>query len=203
MFFSCKTGAFAPELQVSVGPKPHLWFLNAKPRLLDQKTSLYGSQTWPVVFCKQYSVISIRNASLYRFQTSSVIFACKTAWLSSELLVSIVPRPHLWILIAKQRLLDQHTSLYGYQTSPVVLCMQNSLISIRITSLYGFQPSSVVLCIQNSDLRTKIARLCGPQTSHVNFCMQNSMPSIRIISLYGSQPSSVLFACKTAPFGPV
>ena len=35
------------------------------------------------------------------------------------------------------------TSLYRYQTSPVVLCMQNRVISTRITSLSGFQPSSV------------------------------------------------------------
>ena len=58
------------------------------------------------------------------------------------------------------------TSLYGSLTSPVVLCMQNSVISIRITGgpspqlwlldakqrLYGFQPSHVVLCIQNQRL---------------------------------------------------
>ena len=31
------------------------------------------------------------------------------------------------------------TSLYGSQTSSVVLCMQNSVISTRIKSLYGFQ----------------------------------------------------------------
>ena len=35
------------------------------------------------------------------------------------------------------------TSLYGSQTSSVVLCMQNSVIRIRITSLYGSQPSSI------------------------------------------------------------
>ena len=31
--------------------------------------------------------------------------ACTTAFLASQLLVSIGPRPHLWILFAKQRLL--------------------------------------------------------------------------------------------------
>ena len=113
--------------------------------------------------------------------------ACKSATLAHELLVSIVPSPDLWFLHAKQRLLDQHPSLYGYQTSPVVLCIQNSVISPRNTSFYRFQPSSVVLCIQNGDLRTKIACLYGSQTSPVIFCMQNSVPSIRITSLYGSQ----------------
>ena len=91
--------------------------------------------------------------------------------------VSMGSSSHLWFLHAKQRLLDMHTSLYGYPISPVVLCKQNSVISTRITSFYGFLPSSVVLCIQNSALRTKIA------------------------CLYGSQPSCVVFGCKTATFG--
>ena len=103
--------------------------------------------------------------------------ACKTATLAHELLVSIGPSTHLWFLHAKQQLLDQHASLYGYQTSPVVLCIHNSVINTRITTFYWFQLSSVVLCIQNSVLRTKIA------------------------CLYGSQPSCVVFGCKTATFG--
>ena len=80
--------------------------------------------------------------------------------------------------------------------------MHNSAFWNRITSLYGFQPSSVVLCVENSDFRTKIACLYGSKTSLVILCMQNSVPSIRITSLYGSQPSSVVFGCKTATLGP-
>ena len=104
--------------------------------------------------------------------------ACKTAWLAPEILVSMGPSPHLRFLHAKQRHLDQLRSLYGTQTTPVVLCIQNSVISTRNTSLYGSQTSPVI------------------------FCMENSMPSIRIISLNGSQPSSAVFACETATFGP-
>ena len=66
--------------------------------------------------------------------------------------------------------------------------MQNSVISTRITSLYGFQPSYVVLCIESSDFRTKIACLYGSQTSPVILCMQNRVPNIRITSPYGSSP---------------
>ena len=62
--------------------------------------------------------------------------AFTTAWLAPELLGSMGPSPHLWFLHAKQRLLDQSTSLLGYQTSPVVLCMQNSVICTRIKRLY-------------------------------------------------------------------
>ena len=34
--FAFKTSTLAQELQVSMGPSPHLWFLHAKQRLLDQ-----------------------------------------------------------------------------------------------------------------------------------------------------------------------
>ena len=93
---------------------------------------LYGSQNSPVIFCMQNSVPSFRIASLYRSQPSSVVFAwktatygpekqvsmgprhdlsfcgCKTAWLASEILVSIGRSTHVWFLDAKQRLLDQN-----------------------------------------------------------------------------------------------
>ena len=120
-------------------------------------TFLHGSQTSPVVLCMLNNVISIRITSLYGSHTSFVIFAskthlslcaCNSAWLAPELLVSMGPSTPLWILNAKQRLLVQHTSLYGCQTSPVVLCKQNGVIRTWITSLYGTQPSSVVFaCI--------------------------------------------------------
>ena len=130
------------------------WMQNSD--LWTRKTSLYGSQTWPVALWMQISVISIRLTSLYvsqpssvfflmeysafwtrisslygsqtsslvlsthncehntRFtilygsQPSSVDFACKTAWLASELLVSMGPSPHVWFLEAKQRLFDRN-----------------------------------------------------------------------------------------------
>ena len=36
MVFCIQTATLAPELQVSMGPNPHLWFLQAKQSLLDQ-----------------------------------------------------------------------------------------------------------------------------------------------------------------------
>ena len=75
-------------------------------------TSLYGSQTWPVVLGMYISVFSSRNTSLYWPKTSSVVFACKTAWLAPELIVSVGPSPHVLFLNAKQRLFDRnYTSL--------------------------------------------------------------------------------------------
>ena len=69
------------------------------------------------------------------------------------------------------------TSLYGSQTSPVVLWMQNSVLRSRKTLVYWSLPSSVVLCIQISTF------------------------SIRITGLHESQPSFVAFACKTTTLG--
>ena len=68
-------------------------------------TSLYVSQTSPVVLCMYNSVLSI---SLCWSQTSSRVFACKTAWIASESLVSMGPSTHVWFLDAKQRLLDRN-----------------------------------------------------------------------------------------------
>ena len=44
------------------------------------------------------------------------------------------------------------TSLYGSQTSSVVLSTHNSVLSTRIKRQYGFQPSPVVLCMQTATL---------------------------------------------------
>ena len=131
-FCAFKTAPLGQKLPVSMGPSLHVWFLDAKQRLLDWKykalwvqdttcgiskqnshfwiriTSLYVSQTWPVILCMYHSVLNIRNTSLYGSQPSSVVFAFKTAWLASELLVSMGPRPHHWFLDAKQRLLDRN-----------------------------------------------------------------------------------------------
>ena len=64
----------------------------------------------------QYSEIYTRITCLYG---SHLGFSFKTATFGAELQV------------------------YGSQTPPVVLCMQNSVINIRIASLYGSQPSCV------------------------------------------------------------
>ena len=128
VFFSFKTATLAPEVLVSMGPSPHLRFLQAKKRLLDQN---YKSQLFPDFACwfvnaKQHVLIqndacllfpsficsfvlskqgfSIRKTGLFGTQPSFVIFACITASLAPELQVSMVPSPHLWVLHAKQRL---------------------------------------------------------------------------------------------------
>ena len=39
-----------------------------------------------------------------------------------------------------------------FQTTPVIVCLQNGVPSIRITSLYWFQPSSVVFGCKTATL---------------------------------------------------
>ena len=153
--FCMQNSDFRTGIQVSMGTRPHLSFCAYKT-------------TWLAL----ESIVSM-GSSPHRW-----FCAFKTAPLGPKLHVSMDPSPYLWFLHTKQRLLEQHTSLYGYQTSPVVLCIQNSMLSTKIKRLYGFQPSRVVLCMQISDFSTWIT------------------------TPYLSQPSSVVFACKTATFGP-
>ena len=146
-------------------PSPHLWFLHAKQRILDQNfkslwvpalicgfcmpnsefwpriTSLYGSQTSPALLCNQNGVICTRISSLYWFHPSSVV---------------------LWLQNSGFR--TRLTSLYGSQTSSVVLSTHNSVISTRINRLYWFQLSPVVLFMQISVISTKITSLFGSQS---------------------------------------
>ena len=105
-------------------------------------TSLYESQTLPVVLCSLNCVICTRMTSLYGFQPSSVFFSMQNS-----------------------DFVTRHTSLYGSQISSVVLSPHNRVLSTRIKRLDGFQPSPVVLCMQNSNFSTWITSLYGTQPS--------------------------------------
>ena len=126
-FCACNTAWLAPELLVSLGPNPYLWFLHPKQRLLEQN---YKYLCVPALICGFWihnSAFWTRISSLYGSKTSSVVLsthncvlntdymcssprlwfcACKTATLALELLVSMGPSLHLCFLLAKQRLLD-------------------------------------------------------------------------------------------------
>ena len=155
MVFACKTANFGAELPLSMGSWPHMsfspcntaylaleWLVSKGPSgfcmqnsdFWSRITTLYGSQTTPVVFCMENSVNSNRNTSLYGSQPSSVVFGCKTAtfwpelqvsmdttphlsfcaykpvWLATEILVSMGSIPHLWFCTWK-------TSLFFWKTS--------------------------------------------------------------------------------------
>ena len=192
-FCACNPAWLAPELLVSMGPSPFLWHLHAKQRLLEQNyksvwdqdhtcgfcmqnsafwtrvTSLYGSQTWPVVLCMYNSGLNIRITSLYGSQPSSVVFECKTAWLASGLLVSMGPSPHLWLLHAKQRLLDLNYKSLWVQDITCGFVHANSAFSTWITSLYCSQPLSAVFGCKTATFGAELQVWMGPRP-HLSFC---------------------------------
>ena len=106
--FGCKSATYGPEKQVSMGLRHHLSHCECKTALLasDLLVSMCPNPHL-CFFLMQYSAFWTRISSLYGSQSSPAIFACKTAWLASELLVFMGPSPHVWILDAKQRLLDR------------------------------------------------------------------------------------------------
>ena len=114
--FGCKTATFGPEYQISMGPRYHLsfcsfnaawlapellvsssmgpshylWFFIQNGDFCTRITSLYVSQTSPVVLWMQTSVISTRITSLYGSQPTAVVIACKTATFNPN-------RKSLWV----------------------------------------------------------------------------------------------------------
>ena len=126
-------------------------------------TSLYEYQPSSVVLCIQNSDFSIRITSVYGSQPSSVDFACKTATFGPESQVSMGPSLHLWILHAKQTLLDQNYKSLWVPALICGFCMENSDFWTRITSLYGSQPSSVVFACKTAILGPQLQVSMGPR----------------------------------------
>ena len=143
-FCAGNTAWLAPEFLVSMGPNPHLWFLHAKLRILDQNFQCLWLPALICGFCMQTATSGPKLHVSLGPRTHLLFSACKTACLASELLVSVGPNPYLWFLHANRDFWSRITSLYRSHTSPVIFCMQNSVPSIKIASLCGSQPLSVV-----------------------------------------------------------
>ena len=126
-FSASKTAWIASELLVSMGPRPHLWFLDAKQRLFDQN---YKSLWVPVLTCR---FVHAKQRVLHLYD--------KSIW---------VPALTSGFVHSKQRLRPKIACPYGPQTSPVIFCMQNCVPSIWITTLYGSQSSCVVFACKTS-----------------------------------------------------
>ena len=85
MVFASKTENFGPELRVSMGPRPQLSFCACKTGVITTRiTSLYWSQTSPVVVCLQNGDFRTRLTSLYGSQTSPVILCKKNSMISTR-----------------------------------------------------------------------------------------------------------------------
>ena len=148
---ACKTAHFGPEFQVSMGPSPHLRFLQAKQRVLAQNYKSLLVPDLTCLLCNQNGVICTRISSLYWFQPSSVVLCLHNSDFRTRL-----------------------TSLYGSQTSSVVLSTHNCVLSTRMNRLYWFQLSPVVLCIENSVLSIRITSLHASQPSCVFFACKTA-----------------------------
>ena len=164
-------------------------------------TSLYGSQPSSVAFaCKTATSEPEKKVSIGpRYDLS--FSACTTAYLASELLVSIDSSPHLWFCAFKTATFRPNCMCLWVPDLTCDLLHANSVPSIRITSLYGSPPLSVLLCMQNSGFMTRHTSLRGSQTSSVVLSTHNSVLSTRIKRLYWFQPSPVVFSCKRASSG--
>ena len=122
--FACKTAHFGPELQVSMGPRPHLSF----------KTSTFGSAykslwvpgiTCPFVLAKQ------------RDEHLNYLSLCVPALICGFCMQNSVLRAKI-------------ACLYRSQSSHVIFCIQISDFSTWNTSLYWSQPSCVVFACKTA-----------------------------------------------------
>ena len=156
--FACKTASFGTELQVSTGPSHHLWFCAFKTAPLASEI-LVSMGPSPHLWFWAFTTATLWPEWLVSMgpRLHLSFSACKTLWLATELLVSIGPSPHLLFLQAKQGLLEQN---YKSLRVPALLCgfcMQNSDFRIRNTSLYGSQTSPADLWMQDSVLRSRMS----------------------------------------------
>ena len=94
------------------------------------------------------------------------------------------------------------TSLYRYQTWPVVLCMYNDVLSIRNTSLYGSPPSSVVFGCTTATFGTEKQISMGPR-HEMSFCAcKAAWLAPELLVSMGSSPHLWFCVFKRATLGP-
>ena len=103
-------------------------------------TSLYGSQTWPVVLCKYSSVLSIRITSLYGSQPSSVVFERKTATFGPELQVSKVQDLTCRFVHAIERNNHQNYCVYGSHPLSVAFAFKTTSFGAELQVSIGPRP---------------------------------------------------------------
>ena len=155
MVFSCKTATLWSELQVPMGPRPHLSFCACKTTWLPSEILVSMGPRPNLSFC-----------------------ACKTAWFAPELLVSMGPRPHLSFCACKTTWLASEILVSMGPSPQLWFFMQNSVFRTRITSLCGshgspmfFLHSKQRLYHQNYKSLLVPALICGivySQQPHYN-----------------------------------
>ena len=107
--YECKTATIGPELQVSMWPRPHIWFSAFKRASLAPELQVSMGLRPHLTFCACKTARLVTEILVSMGPSPHQSFcACKTTWLASEILVSLGPSPHLWFLLPKQRLKDQN-----------------------------------------------------------------------------------------------
>ena len=106
------------------------------------------------------------------------------------------PNPYLWVLHAKQRLLEQNYKYLCVTALICGFCIHNSAFWTRISSLYGSQTSSEVLSTHNCVLNTRIKRLYVFQPSPVVLCMQNATLALELLVSMGPRPHLCFLQAK-------
>ena len=112
--------------------------------------------------------------------------ACNTASFWSQNYKSLWVPDFAWSICAWEysAIRTRITNLHGSQTSPVVLCLQNNVISIRITSLYGCQLSSVVFACKTATFGSELHVSMVPRLRLRFFPFKTAPLVTRIASLY-------------------
>ena len=124
---ACKTEHFGPEFQVSIGPSPHLRFLHAKQLVLAPN---YKSLRVPDLTCP---CVQSKQRDLHQNIKSLLVPALICGF--------CMPNSAFWTRIS---------SIYGSQTSTVVLSTHNCELNTRIKWLYWFQPSPVAFACKTA-----------------------------------------------------
>ena len=225
-FSACKIAYLAPELLVSKGPSPHLWFLHAKQRLLDKNNKCLWVPDMICHFCMQtsdfwYSIqVSMGTRPHLSFCT------CKTAWLAPESLdsmgcspnlrfcafkpatfeqklhVTMSPRRHLWFSACKPAYLASELSV-SRGPSPHLWFLHAKQRLLDKNNKCLWVPDMIChFCMQTSDFWYSIQVSMGTRP-HLSFCTcKTAWLAPESLDSMGCSPNLRFCAFKTATLGP-
>ena len=162
-----------------MGPNHHLWFF-----------AFTTASLWPEL------IVSMGPWPHLLF------FVFKAATLAPQFQVSMGLSPHLWFLHAKQDFWIGIKYLFGSQTSPMVLWMQNSVISSRKTSLNGTQTSTEILQAKQRLLDQNYKSLWFPDLTYVFFAFTTATSAPELQISLGVSSHLLLWEYTTATLWP-
>ena len=198
--FGYKTATFGPELQVSMGPRPHLSFCACNTAWFPPEWQVYMGPRPHLTFC---ACNTSWFPSVWQvFMGSSLhlwLCGCKTATIGPDTQVCMGPRPHLLFCAHITPCLAQEQK--GYISSCPHLWF-HTCKSARLGTEILVPSTHLLLVHAKQGILNQNYKSLWVQDLTCRLCMQNSAICTRNTSLYGSQHSSVVFARKTSSFGP-